>query len=182
MNEAPATWRRVQSQHIADCRVFRVRSDECVREEDGLQADFYVVENPDWVNIVALTESGEVVVIEQFRHGVDSVILEIPGGMVDPNESPEGAARRELIEETGYACGNLKLIGTSRPNPAIQNNTIFHYLAEGCVKTHDVRFDDHESIVTRTLPLDTVEELIKEGSISHSLVVAEFFYLYLHKK
>lgn len=182
MVESPATWRRVQSRHIADCRVFRVRSDECVRDEDGLQADFYVVENPDWVNIIALTEDREVVVIEQFRHGIDSVILEIPGGMVDPNESPEGAARRELIEETGYACGSLKLLGTSRPNPAIQNNTIFHYLAEDCVKTHDVQFDDHESILTRTLPLERVTKLIKEGKISHSLVVAAFYYLYLDKK
>lgn len=182
MSETPATWRRVRSQHIADCRVFRVRSDECVRDDDGLQADFYVVENPDWVNVIALTEDDEVVLIEQFRHGVDSVVLEIPGGIVDPNESPEGAARRELIEETGYACGNLKLLGTSRPNPAIQNNTIFHYLAEDCVKTHEVRFDDHESIVGRTIPLTEVDQLIKIGKISHSLVVAAFHYLYLDKK
>jgi len=182
MNEAPATWRRLRSQHIADCRVFRVRSDECVREDDGLEADFYVVENPDWVNIIALTQDREILLIEQFRHGVDDIILEIPGGMVDPNESPEGAARRELIEETGYACGNIKLLGTSRPNPAIQNNTIFHFLAEDCVKTHDVRFDDHESIVTRTMPIEAISQLIKEGTISHSLVVAAFHYLYLDKQ
>ena len=182
MPDIPATWRRVRSTHVADCRVFRVREDECVCENDGLEADFYVIENPDWVNVIALTGQREIVLIDQFRHGTGSIVTEIPGGMVDPNESPEAAARRELIEETGYAPASLKLLGVSRPNPAIQNNTMFHYLAEGCVKAHDVAFDDHESIVTRLAPLISVDEEIRNGNISHSLVIAAFFYLYLSQK
>ena len=102
------------------------------------KVSFFVCENPDWVNIIALTKDKEVVLIEQFRHGTEEIILEIPGGMIDDDdEEPETAARRELLEETGFSADKFILFGKSHPNPAIQNNTIFHYLAFDCEKTED---------------------------------------------
>lgn len=152
------------------------------RRDDGKGGTFYVIENPDWVNIIALTKQREVVLIRQFRHGSEDVILEIPGGMIDGNESAENAARRELLEETGYSSERWFLLGKSEPNPAIQNNSVFHYLAIECEASSDVYFDEHESIVTETISLDMIQRVIAEGKISHSLVVAAFYYLHSWQK
>jgi len=173
------TWKRTSSKQIADCGIFRVRQDVCVRESDGNSGDFFVIELPDWVNVIGLTKSDEVILIEQFRQGTEEVNLELPGGIVDDGEGAEGAGKRELLEETGYSSDRWKLLGKTRPNPAIQNNTIFHYLALDCVKTAETAFDEHESITTRLELLTDVKKLIAVGRIDHSLVIPAFYYLTL---
>jgi ADP-ribose pyrophosphatase len=177
MKDEPPIWKRISSKKIADCRVFSVREDLSERESDARRGTFFVVENPDWVNIIALTKENKVVLIEQFRHGMGEINLEIPGGMIDQNESPEKAARRELLEETGFSSDNFILLGKSRPNPAIQNNTIYHFLALDCEKTHDTAFDEHESVVTSLVSRPEIKNLILHGNITHSLVVAAFYFL-----
>ncbi len=102
MKEQVEIWKRQSSQAIADCRVFRVREDFCERDSDGAKHSFFVIECPDWVNVIALTKEKKVVLIEQYRQGTEEIILEIPGGMIDESEAPEAAAQRELSEETGY--------------------------------------------------------------------------------
>lgn len=180
MKEQPETWTRRRSAQIADCRVFKVREDRCARQSDGKEATFYVIENPDWVNVIALTKAKETVLIEQFRHGSEEIILEIPGGMIDANEEAEAAARRELLEETGYTAQEFVYLGKSRPNPAIQNNWIYHYAALNCEKTGATAFDEHESVVTRIVPLADVPDLIESGTITHSLAIVGFYYLNLN--
>jgi 8-oxo-dGTP pyrophosphatase MutT (NUDIX family) len=174
MSEKVETWKRISSKEIADCRIFKVREDLSERESDKKTSSFFVLENPDWVNIIAVTKDKKVVLIEQFRHGSGEVILEIPGGMVDENEDAESAARRELLEETGFSFGEFKLLGKSQPNPAIQNNTIHHFLALDCEKTHETEFDEHESLITKLVSLKEIKKLILKGKISHSLVLAAF--------
>ena len=179
MKETPDTWTRVESKEVADCRVFKVREDFCERDSDAKKASFFVVENPDWVNVVALTKEKQVVLIEQFRHGSEEIVLEIPGGMIDGGEDKEVAAKRELLEETGYASDEFVYLGKSRPNPAIQNNWIYHYVAHDCEKTSETDFDEHESVITKIVPFSEIENLIKRGEITHSLAVAAFYYLSL---
>jgi len=181
MKQSVEIWRRIKSKKIADCRVFRVREDFCERASDRQKASFFVVENPDWVNVIALTSKQEVVLIEQFRHGSGEITLEIPGGMIDENETPETAARRELLEETGYSSENFILLGKSHPNPAINNNTIFHFLALDCVKTAETDFDEHESIITNLFSLSEIKKMISGGKITHSLALAAFCFLELNK-
>ncbi|MGH9901890.1 MAG: NUDIX hydrolase, partial [Pyrinomonadaceae bacterium] len=111
-------WRRQRSDQVADCRVFQVRRDRSANPRDGREHDFYVIEAPDWINVIPLTADDEVVMIEQYRHGTEEITLEIPGGMVDAGESPREAAARELIEETGYAAREVVELGRTRPNPA----------------------------------------------------------------
>lgn len=176
MTENPDVWATVSSRIVADCRVFKLREDTSVRENDGASSTFFVVENPDWVNIVAITKDREAVLIEQFRHGTGSMILEIPGGMADEGEDSREAAARELIEETGYTTGRMIAIGSSYPNPAIQNNTIHHFLTLDCEKTAAVAFDDHESIATRLVPLHELEDLVHNGEITHSLAITAIYY------
>jgi len=175
MESEVATWERLESKEIADCLVFRVREDKS-RRSDGVRGTFHVLENPDWVNVIAVTKDAQVVLIKQFRHGTENVILEIPGGMVDENEPPEDAAKRELLEETGYSSQNWISLGRSHPNPAIQNNWVYHYLALDCEKTGDVSFDEHENIAAKLVPLSDMSRLITDGKITHSLVVAAFYY------
>ncbi|HEY0429274.1 MAG TPA: NUDIX hydrolase [Pyrinomonadaceae bacterium] len=177
MTEKAESWKRISSKDIADCRVFRVREDFCERESDGARHSFFVVENPDWVNVIALTKNREVVLIEQFRYGTEEIILEIPGGIVDAGEAHRTAARRELLEETGFSSDEFIFLGKSHPNPAIQNNTIYHYLALGCQKTDETNFDEYESAVTKLVSLEQIPHLIESEQITHSLVLAGFYKL-----
>ena len=178
----PAAWRRQESEQLADCRVFRVRRDRSRNPRGGREHDFYVIEAPDWINVVPVTDAGEVVLIEQYRHGAEEVSLEIPGGMVDEGESPREAAGRELLEETGYAASEIIELGRTRPNPAIQNNWIHTFLARGCEFRHEPVFDGTEHTVVRLVPLERIPALIAEGKINHSLVVVGFYWLGLYEK
>jgi len=182
MTEKVATWRVKSSKQVADCKVFKVREDTAVCNEDGKEHPFYVIESPEWVNIIPLTHDEEVVLIEQYRHGINEIALEIPGGLVDDGETPEEAAVRELAEETGYVPRKVVLLGKSRPNPAIQNNWVYHYLALDCELKLELKFDSNESIATGLVPLAEIAPLISEGMITHSLVVAAFHWFSLHRQ
>ena len=182
MSEKPDVWKRKSSKQVADCRVFKVRQDFSERESDNKESDFFVIEAPNWINIIALTKDEEIVLIEQYRQGAEEITLEVPSGMIDSGEEPLATAKRELLEETGFSSENVMLIGKSNPNPAIQNNTMFHYLAVGCEKTGDTSFDEHESIVTKMFPLEEVDELIKSGKIKHSLAIAAFQFFSIYNK
>lgn len=180
MKNKPDTWIRTSSNEIADCRVFKVREDLSRRSSDGAEHKFFVIENPDWVNVIALTVNDEIILIEQYRHGTEEIELEIPGGMIDRGEDAALAAQRELLEETGYAAREMILLGKSRPNTALQNNWQYHYLALDCELKSEVKFDDHESVITRLADFADVSQLIADGKITHSLMVAAFYYLSLN--
>jgi ADP-ribose pyrophosphatase len=171
--DSPA-WRRVRSERVADCRVFRVRRDIALNPRGGGEHDFYVVEAGDWINVIPLTDGDEVVMIEQYRHGSEDVTLEIPGGVVDEGESPVEAAARELIEETGYASSEIVALGRTRPNPAIHDNWLHTFLARGARPVREPVFDRTEHCAVRLVPLADVPALIAEGFITHALVVVAF--------
>jgi len=168
------TWKRIESETVAECRVFNVRRDRSRNSVTEKEADFFVIENPDWVNVIPVTSDNEIVLIRQFRHGTESVTLEIPGGMVDEGEVPESCARRELLEETGYSAGKIVYLGKSHPNPAIQQNLIHHFAAFECERVAEPDPDEHESIETHIVAPDRIEGLISGEEISHSLVIAGF--------
>jgi 8-oxo-dGTP pyrophosphatase MutT (NUDIX family) len=181
--EKPSAWRVKSSEQLADCRVFRVRRDRSVNPRDeSHEHDFYVLEAPDWINVIPLTAQGEVVLIEQFRHGTGEITLEIPGGMVDEGETPRDAAARELLEETGYAASEVLALGSTRPNPAIQNNWIHTFLARDVSFQRAPVFDSTEHTAVRLVPLAHIPQLIAEGAITHALVVVAFHWLSLHEQ
>lgn len=135
-------------------------------------ATFSILEAADWVNVFALTEHDEVVLAEQFRFGISSPTLEIPGGIVDAGESPAQAASRELLEETGYAGDALESLGSVSANPALMTNTTHLFLSRNCRKTTRQKLDGNERIKVHTIPLDDFLEMVKSGQIHHPFTVA----------
>ncbi len=160
-------------------RIFKTAFVDGTHPRNGSIKRFSLVEATDWVNVIALTVDHRVVLVRQFRAGTARVCLEIPGGMVDPGEDAATAAARELAEETGYRSTRWSLLGTSRPNPAIQNNTLHSYLALGCVQTAPPTPEGSEVIEVSTLALSEVQAQLRSGAIDHALVLAAFAHLAL---
>lgn len=143
---------------------------------------FYVLDAPDWVNVVALTGNREAVLVEQFRYGTGKPSLEIAGGVCDPGESPLETAKRELEEETGYISDNWSSLGKVSANPAILNNYNHFFLAEGCTRTGEMSLDQHERINVHTLPYNDFLNRVLDGTIDHSIVVAAVAKLLLRER
>jgi len=165
-------WPVVSEETVGEYSIFSLSRTVRRSPATGRQHPFLRLDAPDWVNVVAVTSSGDLVLVEQYRHGTDTVTLEIPGGAVDAGEDSAGAASRELEEETGYLGGELHLLGTVEPNPAFLSNRCFTYLAVGCQPVGVVNPDPGEEIALRLVPLARFGELIDRGDITHSLVIA----------
>ena len=170
-------WQRVSSKPVGDFRIFNIRSDVKVSPRTGQAHDFFVIDCVNWVNVIARTADNHLVMIEQYRHGTDTVELEIPGGMIDPcDASPVEAGLRELREETGFEGEGGRIIGQVFANPAIMSNTCFTVLVENCSLKHPVEFDHAEDLATRLVPIPDIPRLVTSGGVRHSLVVVALYH------
>jgi ADP-ribose pyrophosphatase len=170
-------WDSVEKKELGDYTIFRLTQQRSRSPRNGREHSFYVLETPDWVNVIPITPEGKVVLIRQYRVGVNAVTLEIPGGMVDEADgSPAESARRELLEETGYAADEVIQIGRVTSNPAFINNYTHTFLALNARCIGQTNFDSAEYIEFELVDIDEVPELIASGKITHALVIAAFYH------
>jgi len=176
-------WKTIRSKPAGDFRIFKIRSDVKVSPRTGKEHDFYVLESVNWVNIVAVTPDQKLVLVEQYRHGSNTVELEIPGGMMDADETdPVATAVRELREETGYEGENARLLGRIHSNPAILNNVTYTVLVENCRLKHGVEFDHGEDLETHLVPVAEIPKLVAGEKIGHPLVVVALYHFELWQR
>jgi ADP-ribose pyrophosphatase len=176
-------WKKVSTKQIGDFRIFKLRSDTFISPRTQKEHDFYVLESVNWVNIIALTPDQQLVMVEQYRFGSNTVELEVPGGMMDPGETdPVATAVRELREETGYEGERARVLGRIHANPAILNNICYTVLVENCQLKHPVSFDQGEDLATRLVPAKEIPQLVAEEKIGHSLVVVALYHFDLWQR
>lgn len=135
-----------ESRELANTPIFRLHEVEAEHPRTGSRRQYVTLDAPDWVNLVALTPEGQLVLVRQWRHGTRRFELELPAGAIDPGETPEQAAARELLEETGYSAATISRLGEVAPNAAFQHNRCYTVLAEGCIRTGETDFDEGEDI------------------------------------
>lgn len=169
-----SAWRVLQEQLYEQFRIFNIRKSTRLNPRTQQSVDFFLMNGLDWVNVIALTPQNEVVLVRQYRHGIDDYTIEIPGGCVEHGEDPKISGLRELTEETGYRAQDAIHLGTLCANPAMQSMRLHVYLATNAVLTAAQDLDPGEDISVFSLPLNEVLEKIKSGEINHALVVAAF--------
>ena len=170
-HDAPRPWITLATEVLGTYPIFELTRSHQRSQSTGREHQFLRLQAPDWVNVVAVTERGDMVLVEQYRHGTDDITLEIPGGAVDPGEDAATTAARELEEETGYRGSELIEIGRVAPNPAFLSNRCWTFLALDCRKVGGQELDPSEEITVRFAPLGSFGKLIDRGSITHSLVI-----------
>ncbi len=172
----PSCWEKKESELVADCRIFRVyknRFRDPARQNEG---DFFALDAPDWITVVAITENQELVTVRQFRFGIEDLSLEVPAGMVEPGEKALETGLRELREETGFVGESAKLLGWVYPNPAIQNNRCYVMAVKNAQKVASTNWDEHEELQTQLVPLREVPHRIQNGEFRHSLSICAWSY------
>jgi len=168
-------WRTISSKLLIRDQWLTLRADECELSNGTILSPYYVLEERDWVQICALGSDGRVLTVTQFRYAGNEVCLELPGGIMDLGETPLDAARRELLEETGFEAERWTHVGSVFANPARQTNRMHVFLAERLNAGGEQRLDDSEEITHELLEIDTIKARIQDGSFSQATHIAGFY-------
>lgn len=175
-------WQVLKDTKLFETPIFSLHQIDLLPRPKKQPVSFYVLDAPEWVNVIALTPENNIVLVEQYRAGVHQSSLEIPGGMADPGEDPIEAAKRELLEETGFSSAKWTKIGKTSSNPAILNNFTHLYLAENCQKVQEQQTDGNEDIAVHIIPLQEFLQLVKDGTVHHAIVLAATAHFLLHQQ
>jgi 8-oxo-dGTP pyrophosphatase MutT (NUDIX family) len=177
-------WNRRKTQVLQETRILDFCEAAEVSPYTGREHSFVFIDSADWVNLIPITKQGEIVMIRQYRHGSESITLEIPGGMVDMGENPKAAAIRECEEETGYIAiaREAHSLGVLNPNPALFNNKLHTYYAYVEESSAEAHCSDTEVIEVTLVPIDQLESLLLNGRIDHALVCATLWRFLAQRK
>lgn len=169
-------WKILSSEYLVKHQFFTARKDKCETPEGKIIEEYFVVELPTTACALAFTEDSKALMIKQYRHPVAKVILELPGGFIDENETPEVAMARELMEETGYEFSSIEQVGMIAANPGVLNNYTALFLAKGGKKTGKQNLDHNEDIEVVTISLRELKTLFLENKIEQALHAMCIFY------
>lgn len=168
----PREWERVESEDRGEFKIFRVRADRARSPRTGEVEEFTIADSPDGVTVIALTPSGELVMVEQFRHALRTITMETPSGFMDEGESPVEAAIRELREETGYEGEDARVIGCLELNPSWQTTRVHVVQVANARRSAETDFDEAEDIRVLTVARERALELVRTGGIRACVAVS----------
>lgn len=168
----PRPWQVDTSEYIHQLPWFTVRKDAIRMERGGAIPDYFIFEYPDWINVVAVTTDGQLVLIRQYRHGIAGVHYELCAGVIDPGEDPLMAAQRELLEETGFGGGDWRPLLTLSANPGTHNNLTYAFLAMGVERKQTQALEKTEEITVHIVSPERVREIIDNSEMIQALHVA----------
>lgn len=171
-------WKTLSAEYIIRRPWLTARRDRLEHPDGRIIEEYYVLEYPEWVNMIAITKDGDFVMVEQYRHGLDDVFVELCAGVVEDGEEPLEAAKRELLEETGYTGGKWRLLNKISPNPTSCTNYAYCYLAEGVEKTDTQRLDANEDVRVHLLKREEVLCLLHEDRIKQALMATPLWHYF----
>jgi len=176
-------WPIIESTKSLNTGLFSITTNRCRSPRTDLEHDFYVIDFPNWVQIIPITHDDQIVMVRQYRHGCGRIFLELPGGLIDDNDlSPDQTAKRELLEETGYRTDNLTLLTRIFPQPAVLNNMGLTYVGSEAKKIAEPHFDATEDIEVCLVEIQKISDMIRSGEINHGqTVMALSVYFLLNK-
>ncbi len=175
-------WQIISAREIVSKDLFSLVEKRCYHPVKKIDHRFYSINSSDWINVIPVTADGKIIMLRQHRLGTDEITIETPGGVIETDESPATAAMRELKEETGYEAETIQLLSMLSSNPSIMNNHIYFYLASGCRKTCFQNLDQSEDIEVEIFSQEEILKMIKDGIISHSIVVTAFLLYFFNER
>lgn len=176
-------WETVEDRFVLDLKIFQARIKRRTNPVSFKDSDFVMLDSPNWVNIIPITKEGKIVMVEQYRHGNDSISVELPGGMVEMDENFADAAMRECIEETGFEGDDkIEQIGQVFPNPAFMNNKCTTFLWKNCELKYKQNLDSDELINIRQFTIDEIRSMIETGKINHAIILNALFFYFMKMK
>lgn len=174
--ERELRWKMLSSKYVFQDRWFQARADRCEFPDGRIIEPYYVVEVPDWCNTIILTKDERVILVRQYRYAADQITFELPGGLIEKGEDPMNAAKREMEEETGFTSDEFELISKVSPNPSINNNTAYFYLARNAYPIANIKnMDEFEDIDVVSFSKEELWQLLKENKIQHGVQVGPLY-------
>ena len=168
-------WKTLKSEYLFKRPWLTARRDTCQLPDGRINDEYYVLEYPTWVHVLALTKEGDMVIIRQYRHGLGRTCFEIVAGCVEEGEDPLVAAQRELLEETGYSGGEWSEVMQFTCNASAMNNITHSYLAVGVEKTAGQHLDPTEDIEIYTFSQEQVKEMLVNGEFMQASMLAALY-------
>ncbi len=165
-------WKTISSEYLIKRPWLTARRDEVQFPDGRINHEYYVLEYPDWVNVIAITKDGQYVMEKQYRHALGVTCYELPCGVMEAGEKPLEAAQRELLEETGYTGGEWHELMSISANPSTMTNLTHCFLAVGVEKTSEQHLDDTEDLSVHLLSRDEVYNLVAENKLKQALMIA----------
>ncbi|ERJ58002.1 NUDIX hydrolase [Sphingobacterium paucimobilis] len=169
-------WKLLDSSYIIQRPWATLRVDKLELPNGNIKDEYYVLEYPTWVNMIGVTEEGNILFVRQYRRGADEIMVELPAGVVEDGESPQDAAIREMLEETGYAFETVEYLCELYANPATSGNITYSYLLRGGKKVQEQNLDDSEDIEVVVMSLEEAKSFLFENRIGQALHSAALFY------
>ena len=180
MNQTIKEWKVLESEYLVRRPWLTARRDRLELPDGRIIPEYYVLEYPDWVNVIAITKDGQFVMERQYRHAARKISLELPCGVMEEGETPLEAAQRELLEETGFGGGQWKKLMELSPNPSAMSNTTHCFLAIGVEKIAEQHLDETEELSVLFMTKEEVKRMLNENQICQALMVAPLYkYIYV---